>query len=201
VPNGRSAPNIPNYRLGPLDGSSCDTLGLDNHPQSRWRFETEDVDPLEIRFTDLSFFRPEEWFWDFGDGETSSTQHPIHMYASPGLYYACLTVSNEYSADTSCQWIEIESVSTDDEEKAEEFIVHPNPFTDYIEITPPERYRTLRISIIDVHGKIIASPTLACPCRLRLGDIPSGVYFYSLEEIDDASGRRKMVGSGRIVKG
>ena len=29
VPQGRSAPNIPNYRLGPRDGSPCDTLGLD----------------------------------------------------------------------------------------------------------------------------------------------------------------------------
>ena len=30
--NDKSIPNFPNYRLGPLDGSPCDTLGLDNHP-------------------------------------------------------------------------------------------------------------------------------------------------------------------------
>jgi PKD repeat protein len=123
--------------------------------------------------------------------------HPIHTYASPGLYYACLTVSNEYSADTSCQWIEIESVSTDDTQKKEVFIVHPNPFSDYIEITPADggfHYRTLHVIIIDIHGRVIASPEMTCPCRLKLGSIPDGVYFYTIKE----GGRS--VGSGKIVK-
>jgi hypothetical protein len=195
--NARSVQNFANFRLGPLDGSSCDTLGIDNHPQSRWRFETEDVDPLEIRFTDLSFFRPEVWHWDFGDGETSNEVHPIHTYPSPGLYYACLTVSNEYSSDSSCHWIDIESVSTDAITKDEAFIVHPNPFTDYIEITPGDSYYSyheLKVTLLDTHGRVIASPEVTCPCRLKLGNIPDGVYFYTLES------EGKMVGSGKILK-
>ena len=28
--NSTSIPNIPNFRLGPIDGSLCDTLGIDN---------------------------------------------------------------------------------------------------------------------------------------------------------------------------
>ena len=204
VPNGRSAPNLPNFRLGPLDGSSCDTLDLDNHPVSWWIHEMEDADPLEIRFTDLSYFRPEVWGWDFGDGETSSEQNPIHTYPAPGLYYACLTVSNEYSSDSSCQWINIESVSTEDAEKEERYTVYPNPFTDYIEITPRDGYHAIHITIIDVNGRIVAAPEITCPCRLKLGRIPAGVYFYTLEEVDFAGlGRQKegkMVGSGRLVK-
>jgi hypothetical protein len=35
--NSGSIPNIPNFRLGPLDGSPCDTLGLDNLPWAHWR--------------------------------------------------------------------------------------------------------------------------------------------------------------------
>jgi hypothetical protein len=174
--NARSVQNFPNYRLGPLDGTSCDTLGLDNHPISWWRHEVEAEDPQEIRFTDLSCFRPEVWHWDFGDGEISSEQHPIHTYPSPGLYYACLTVSNEYSSDSSCQWIDVMSVSVDDLPDEELFKVYPNPFTDYIEISPPDGYHTLTVRITDIHGRIIASPDLACPCRLKLGDIPAGVY-------------------------
>lgn len=191
--NARSVQNFANFRLGPLDGSPCDTLGLDNHPQSRWRHEIEDANPLEIRFTDLSFFRPEVWLWDFGDGETSGEQHPIHTYPSPGLYYACLTVSNEYSSDTSCQWIDIQSVSTN--VPAEEtYIVHPNPFTDYIEITPSDGYHAFRITIVDIHGRVIASPEITCPCRLKLGNVPDGVYFYTLE----ANG--KTIGCGKLLK-
>jgi PKD repeat protein len=35
------------------------------------------------------------WNWDFGDGNTSSEQNPIHAYSSPGTYTASLYVTNE----------------------------------------------------------------------------------------------------------
>ena len=34
-------PNTNTWRLGPLDGSSCDTLGLDNNPVSRFWYEQD----------------------------------------------------------------------------------------------------------------------------------------------------------------
>ncbi|MDQ3108969.1 MAG: PKD domain-containing protein [Bacteroidota bacterium] len=34
-----------------------------------------------------------DWFWDFGDGNTSSLQNPTHYYANPGFYYVCLKVT------------------------------------------------------------------------------------------------------------
>ncbi|MBK7699704.1 MAG: hypothetical protein IPJ39_13695 [Saprospiraceae bacterium] len=34
----RGIPNFPHYRLGPLDGSPCDTLGLDNNPIAKYRY-------------------------------------------------------------------------------------------------------------------------------------------------------------------
>ncbi|MFQ5448045.1 MAG: hypothetical protein ACE5FF_14050, partial [Saprospiraceae bacterium] len=47
VVNQKSIPNFPNYRLGPLDGSPCDTLGLDNHPLAGFTYFTEE---LEVTF-------------------------------------------------------------------------------------------------------------------------------------------------------
>jgi PKD repeat protein len=32
--------------------------------------------------------------WDFGDGSTSTQAYPSHVYAGPGTYIVCLTVSN-----------------------------------------------------------------------------------------------------------
>lgn len=40
------------------------------------------------------------WFWDFGDGATSTSQNPLHSYSSAGMYLVCLTIVN---ADQSCQ--------------------------------------------------------------------------------------------------
>jgi len=34
------------------------------------------------------------YFWDFGDGSSSTLQYPTHTYASSGPYYLCLTVTD-----------------------------------------------------------------------------------------------------------
>lgn len=33
------------------------------------------------------------WLWDFGDGNTSNLQHPLHTYAYPGYYIVSLTTT------------------------------------------------------------------------------------------------------------
>ncbi|RKY78582.1 hypothetical protein DRQ12_05790, partial [candidate division KSB1 bacterium] len=40
------------------------------------------------------------WSWDFGDGETSTEQNPIHTYADPDTYTVSLRVSGPGGADT-----------------------------------------------------------------------------------------------------
>jgi PKD repeat protein len=35
-----------------------------------------------------------KWFWDFGDGTTSTEQHPNHTYPFPGTYTVKITVEN-----------------------------------------------------------------------------------------------------------
>lgn len=47
-----------------------------------------------VAFTDLSSNGPESWLWDFGDGNSSTLQTPIHTYTSPGTYTVQLTVAN-----------------------------------------------------------------------------------------------------------
>lgn len=33
------------------------------------------------------------WSWDFGDGNVSSGQNPVHSYASSGVFYVCLSIA------------------------------------------------------------------------------------------------------------
>ncbi|MFH2036308.1 MAG: PKD domain-containing protein [Candidatus Zixiibacteriota bacterium] len=53
-----------------------------------------------VYFTDLSL-NADNWYWDFGDGETSIGQNPGHTYTSPGNYTVSLTVSNQCGDDTA----------------------------------------------------------------------------------------------------
>ena len=111
--------NHPNYRLGPIDGSACDTLGIDNLPVAN-------IDTFHFR--DLSMGEPSEWLWDFGDGKMSNEQHNNHAYDSSGDYLVCLTVSNVNGSDTWCDSVSILLSNTNDLEfEIVKSFIYPNP--------------------------------------------------------------------------
>ena len=53
--------------------------------------------PLAVTFSSLGSFDPDaqplSYGWTFGDGGTSTQQHPTHTYAAAGVYTATLTVT------------------------------------------------------------------------------------------------------------
>ncbi|MFC2111047.1 C25 family cysteine peptidase [Bacteroidota bacterium] len=56
-----------------------------------------------INFTDLSSNGPTVWNWDFGDGNSSNQQHPIHNYTSNGIFDIKLITTNSYGSDSISQ--------------------------------------------------------------------------------------------------
>jgi PKD repeat protein len=56
--------------------------------------------PLDVAFTDLSTGVPTSWDWTFGDGGTSTAQHPSHQYTANNTYTVSLTVANAQGQDT-----------------------------------------------------------------------------------------------------
>lgn len=101
---GDGFPNMPHYRLGPIDGSDCDTLGIDNIPVAKFRYEQPDsTNPLTVKFIDLSWYEPNEWQWRFESDTSSFEQHPTYTFSSPGTYEVCLNVKNENAVDTLCR--------------------------------------------------------------------------------------------------
>jgi len=55
---------------------------------------------LKVEFTDLSIGEADSWLWDFGDGNTSDLQNPIHHYENPGDFEVSLTISNPNCDDS-----------------------------------------------------------------------------------------------------
>ena len=59
---------------------------------------TAGVLPLTVQFTspavDYVGHAITSWLWSFGDGSTSSTENPSHVYASPGTFYPRLVATN-----------------------------------------------------------------------------------------------------------
>ncbi|MEO8066988.1 MAG: PKD domain-containing protein [Flavobacteriales bacterium] len=53
-----------------------------------------------IHFTDGTSGIPDQWHWDFGDGDTSVVQDPVHTYAVDGTYTVELIATNILGTDT-----------------------------------------------------------------------------------------------------
>ncbi|MEO5890202.1 MAG: PKD domain-containing protein [Ferruginibacter sp.] len=53
-----------------------------------------------VKFTDESTGNPTRWLWNFGDGTTSATQNPSHIYNDTGYFNIQLIVWNSGCPDT-----------------------------------------------------------------------------------------------------
>lgn len=52
----------------------------------------------EVSFYDSSKYGPSQWFWDFGDGETSNLQNSKHKFYFSGVHKVKLRTSNNYGS-------------------------------------------------------------------------------------------------------
>jgi len=79
---------------------------LFSHPVAHFLYSTTCVGGT-ISFTDQSVLAPTSWFWDFGDGNTSTLQNPTHVYSTTGVYNVTLTSTNSSGSGSITQAITI----------------------------------------------------------------------------------------------
>jgi len=60
-----------------------------------------------VTFSDQSLDNPTSWFWDFGDGNTATTQNATNTFAKDSTYVVCLIATNAYGTDTICDSITV----------------------------------------------------------------------------------------------
>lgn len=75
------------FKLMPLEPSLQPKLA------AQWTWNVVDMDRRLVAFKDLSVGQVTAWKWDFGDGATSTEQHPQHAYAKPGSYVTILDIT------------------------------------------------------------------------------------------------------------
>jgi hypothetical protein len=194
--NARAMCFFPNYRLGPIDGSTCDTLGIDNHPLANFRWDTEDtLNQLKITFTDLSAYEPATWSWDFGDGQTSQNTSPIHVYASPDIYNVCLTVSNINGTHTECKTLYIGVSAVESPTIENPVKVLPNPFSEQLHITIAEGIKKPVFRLYNQLGVLITEQSVATGVsKIETGGILPGIYFWELLAVGER------IGTGKVLK-
>ena len=65
-----------------------------------------------IQFNDNSTGGVNAWNWNFGDGNTSSSQNPSHVFSAPGVYTVSLVVTNSFGNNATSQVITVNNLPT-----------------------------------------------------------------------------------------
>ena len=67
------------FRLMPMEERLLPEL------DAEWTYQHIDHERRVVTFQDESIREITSWSWDFGDGHSSSEQHPIHTFEEPNM--------------------------------------------------------------------------------------------------------------------
>lgn len=86
--------------------------------------------PLAVNFTDLSVIPPGYdivwWLWDFGDGNSSPVQNPLHVFDTAGVFSVILHVKSGNGCDNTDTIVNMITVNP---KPVADFSVSPQPTT------------------------------------------------------------------------
>jgi len=158
--------------------------------------------------------------WDFGDGNTSNQPYPSHTYASTGIYYICLTISDMFCTSTYCDSIGITQFMVDGsrsgftvnvippaslgttelEASITELNLFPNPANENVSL----EYHAISsgnhsISLTDITGKLIYNENFSAQMgnnrkQINLNGVEAGIYLVT---IADENGKQNHI---RLIK-
>jgi PKD repeat protein len=84
----------------------CDTVVTEcANPVAGFAYGQQDTTVSFIDTTHCA--NPVSWFWQFGDGGTSTLQNPVHEYAGYGAYQVCLTIADSCGSGTTCAFVQL----------------------------------------------------------------------------------------------
>ncbi len=138
--------------------------------------------------------------WDFGDGTTSGSYDPVHLYSSPGTYTVMLIATDDICSDTMLMTVNVDSGLGMEENNPELLIlISPIPFNDAlaIEVNGITAETNLNIYAINALNQKVAdifNGTAQKENETFVWTSPSGlapgVYFIRIEQGSNRTTRR-----------
>ena len=182
-------PSFPNYRLGPIDGSVSDSLGINNVPVAEFRYDQDTIEYKKIEFTNLSWYEPDEWWWDWGDGSsmyytTVWDTSIIHYYAQDGIYQVCLRAKNMNGEHTICKEIKLGTTGINSLKPNIAIQMYPNPAHNILIINDEEYLPSkMLMTIYDLQGEEVLQNRLYQGSNMiDLENMNAWVYLVEIRE-------------------
>ena len=151
--------------------------------------------PIQFTSTALGAI---SWFWDFGDGGSSSIANPTHTYLTSGQFVVSLVAVNGASCtDIKRDTLNILLVGLEDQVTAEQFVVYPNPNKGRFLIQNQSAVKLERILVYNAKGKLIEDEVINVePSNeriIQLKEVASGIYMINLEFENGRSIQKKFM--------
>ncbi len=136
-----------------------------------------DINGNTVYFTNNSTGGNLTYLWNFGDGNTSTEENPVHTYQTAGTYNVTLTVSNSCGNDIDEQIVTITHLGS--YESVADFEIYPNPAEGHCIISCAEIIKELNIT--DIQGKLIKTLNPhASIIKVDLSNFAQGLYYIKI---------------------
>jgi PKD repeat protein len=151
-----------------------------------------------INLTDSSKFA-RSYKWYFGDGDSSSLVNPSHFYKKSGTYTITLVVTNKCGTTQSITKSITISNSSIGNMTSDDFYVYPNPATSDVTVKIANINKSVeQIKLINMEGKELKSMSVEgkdqlIEQKIDVSDIPSGIYYISIDRSSANSLVKKIV--------
>ncbi len=141
-----------------------------------------------VSFSDNSTPPATSWFWDFGDGNTSSMQNPSHTYTAVGTYTVMFIADpGSPCSDTTYTTVEVidNTVAIDDLD-GQTLEVYPNPNDGLVNVRLVQSYAApVRLSLYNALGEKVLSVEMDASKEVQsvldLQDLAAGTYFLRVQ--------------------
>lgn len=144
------------------------------------------------------------YYWDFGDGNTSTQQNPSNTYDSIGTYLVCLIAydSMQNFCDSTCHYISVTNVASVSENlnSISALSISPNPSDENATISfSLAQACEMEISIYDISGRAILSlgkqqfSEGKQKLQINTQGISSGTYFVQMNFDDQVNTNRMII--------
>jgi PKD repeat protein len=137
------------------------------------------------------------WYWDFGDGAYSSQETPVHIYASPGIYYATLTAADTAGAiSVSYDTVNTGTTGVVTVQPTNAVVkVYPNPMNEFAIVYLKNVTGTATFKLYDVTGQMVYGKENMADGSFTINtrNIAPGIYIYTVGDSQQVISQGKLM--------
>jgi hypothetical protein len=170
-----------NYSVIVTDQNGCQQKSFETYleegPTAKFSYTVNDT---IVEFINEST-NADVYVWNFGDGQTSTEENPIHEFSGLGQYSIILTAWNQYGGADFTDTINFEVNAIELSNKPEKLLLFPNPAKTLFYLKNVTNKNIYGIKIFDLKGELIISRNeIILPSKkfqIDLSNLKSGLYF------------------------